>query len=94
MLSYFMMATAAGCHGWRQDMELRFLGRVTESGHSPTLYDTDQDMYVIQGWVITDAEALSKLSLPAGETAVLVPKALMRYLPEGEHGAADARAVG
>ena len=71
-------------------MKLRFLGKVTESGHSPTLYDTDQDMYVIQGWVITDPAALSELALPVGETAVLVPKALMRHLPEGTHGAASA----
>lgn len=69
--------------------EVKVLGKVTESGHSPTLYDTDQDMYVIQGWVISDPAALSELAMPAGGTAVLVPKALMRQLPEGEHGAAS-----
>jgi hypothetical protein len=71
-------------------LKLRFLGKVTESGNSPTLYDTDEDMYVIQGWVINDPEALSQLALPAGESAVMVPKTLMRHLPEGEHGAAGA----
>ena len=71
-------------------MKLRFLGKVTESGNSPTLYDTDGDMYVIQGWVINDPEALSQLVLPAGESAVMVPKALMGHLPEGERGAAGA----
>jgi hypothetical protein len=80
----------ANQRAWRQDMKLRFLGKVTESGNSPTLYDTDEDMYVIQGWVISDAEALSQLALPAGESAVMVPKALMRYLLEGEHGTAGA----
>ena len=71
-------------------MNLRFLGKVTESGNSPTLYDTDEAMYVIQGWIVEDPEVLEQLALPHGETAVIVPKALMRHLPEGEHGAAGA----
>jgi hypothetical protein len=71
-------------------VQLRFLGKVTESGNSPTLFDTDQDMYLVQGWVVDDPETLSQLALPDGETAVIVPKALMSHLPEGEHGAADA----
>jgi len=62
-------------------MELRFLGKVTESGNSPTLYATDRDTYVIQGWVVDDPETLTRLSLPEGETAVIVPKELMTYLP-------------
>lgn len=68
-------------------MQLRFLGKETEGGNSPTLYDTDEDMYVIQGWIIDDQETLSQLRLPDGETAVIVPKALMRHLPK-EHDAA------
>jgi hypothetical protein len=70
-------------------MQLRFLGKVTEGGNSPTLFDTDEDMYVIQGWVIEDAEALEQLRLPEGETAVLVPKALMKHLPKEDDAAAD-----
>jgi hypothetical protein len=62
-------------------MELRFLGKVTESGNSPTLYAADQDSYVIQGWVVDDPETLSQLALPDGETAVIVPRELMKYLP-------------
>jgi hypothetical protein len=71
-------------------MELRFLGKVTESGNSPTLYDTDQDMYLVQGWVVDDPSVLADLALPAGETAVVVPKELMRYLPKEGRGAPDA----
>jgi hypothetical protein len=71
-------------------MKLRFLGKETEGGNSPTLYDTDQDMYLIQGWTVEDPETLSQLALPDGETAVVVPKALMKHLPKEEHGAADA----
>ena len=70
-------------------MQLRFLGKVTEGGNSPSLYDTDEDMYVIQGWTIDDQETLSQLRLPEGEIAVVVPKALMRHLPKENDGAAD-----
>lgn len=68
-------------------MKLRFLGKDTNQGGSPTLYDTDatmngREIYVIQGWKITDPVTLSQLSLPQHETAIAVPKALMRHLPE------------
>lgn len=71
-------------------MKLRFLGKVTEGGNSPTLYDTDEDVYLIQGWTVENPETLSELALPDGETAVIVPKALMEHLPKEAHGAADA----
>lgn len=71
-------------------MKLRFLGKETEAGNSPTLYDTDEDMYVIQGWTIEDEATLRQLRLPAGETAVIVPKALIRHLPKEGNGASDS----
>lgn len=71
-------------------MQLRFLGKETEGGNSPTLFDTDEDMYVIQGWTVEDPGALAQLRLPEGETAVIVPKALMRHLPKEDDGAADS----
>jgi hypothetical protein len=63
-------------------VRLIFLGKETEGGNSPTLFDTDEDMFVIQGWTIADLEALAQLSLPEGETAVMIPKALMKHLPK------------
>jgi hypothetical protein len=72
-------------------MQLRFLGKETESGNSPTLYDTDEDMYVIQGWKVEehpDVLAQLRLPLPENEGAIIVPKALMRHLPKEDHGAA------
>lgn len=33
-------------------MRLRFLGKVTQGGGSPTLYVTDQNTYVVQGWKV------------------------------------------
>lgn len=75
-------------------MELVFLGKETDGGQSPTLYDTDETMngkevYVIQGWKITDPDTLAQLDLPEHETVIAVPKKLMTHLPKGEHGPAD-----
>ena len=75
-------------------MKLRFLGKVTESGNSPTLFDTDEimfgkEIFVVQGWKVTDPDALARLNLPDHEAAVAVPKELMRYVPKENNGAAD-----
>jgi hypothetical protein len=35
-------------------MRLRFLGKSTQGGGSPTLYATDRDTYVVQGWKVGD----------------------------------------
>ena len=40
----------------------------------------------MQGYVVTDPEALAQTRIPEGETVVEVPKRLMRYLPEEQHG--------
>jgi hypothetical protein len=69
-------------------MELRFLGKETEGGNSPTLYDTDGEMYVVQGWIVSDPQVLRQLNLPPGEMAVLVPKSLMSHLREAGDRAA------
>jgi len=71
-------------------MQLRFLGKETEGGNSPTLYDTDEDMYLIVGWTVDDQETLEQLKMPHGEGAVIVPKALMKHLPKEDDGAADS----
>lgn len=71
-------------------MQLRFLGKVTEGGNSPTLFDTDEDMYVIQGWTIDDPATLSQLTLPEGETALIIPKALMQLLPKEDDAGTDS----
>lgn len=33
-------------------MRLRFLGKATQGGGSPTLYATDRNTYVVQGWKV------------------------------------------
>jgi hypothetical protein len=66
-------------------MQLTFLGRESQSGHSPTLWDTDEGQYVIQGFTL-DADALAQVGdIPDGELVIRVPKELMKFL-EGAHG--------
>lgn len=61
-------------------MKLRFLGKDSTPDDSPTLYATDQDSYVVQGWIVTDAAILARLTVPDGETIVEVPATLLDYL--------------
>jgi hypothetical protein len=70
------------------------VGKVTDGGNSPTLFDTPEimhgrEIYVVQGWKITDPQALAGLRIPEDEAVIAVPKELLRYLPEENHGAAD-----
>jgi hypothetical protein len=67
-------------------MKLKFLGKSSTPGDSPTLYETDHGTYVIQGWKVTDAEALTQMKIPEHETCIEVPEALMQYLPREKHG--------
>ena len=46
---------------------------------SPTVYRTDRDSWVVQGWVVTDHEALSQTSIPEGEPAVEIPDRIVHY---------------
>jgi hypothetical protein len=69
-------------------MRLTFLGKDTQGGNSPTLWETDDDQYVIQGFIL-DAEALAQVgAVPEGEAVIRVPKKLMRHLKEAR-GAAE-----
>jgi hypothetical protein len=49
---------------------------------SPTLFATDRETYVVQGWRVDDAEALRRMDVPDHEACVEVPAALLhRHLP-------------
>ena len=61
-------------------MRIRFLGKETEYGDSPTLYATEHCTYLIQGWKVTDPEILAKLEIPEGETVVEIYARLMAHL--------------
>jgi hypothetical protein len=61
-------------------MQLRFLGKNSTPGDSPTLYATDHSTYVVQGWIVTAGDILAKLTIPNGETVVEVPTELFEHL--------------
>ncbi|SDP87333.1 hypothetical protein SAMN04487905_11189 [Actinopolyspora xinjiangensis] len=66
-------------------MQLRFLGTTSGSDACPNLYETDRGTYVVQGYKITDSEALRTLherGLPETESAVEIPKALLSFAEE------------
>ncbi|MGH4012771.1 MAG: hypothetical protein ACRDSL_02295 [Pseudonocardiaceae bacterium] len=50
-------------------VQLTFLGKTTQGGGSPTLFATDRDTYVVQGWKV-----------PGYETSVEIPRGLLGYL--------------
>jgi len=57
----------------------------TESGKTgcPSYFATDRGTFVVQGWKVTDAEALAELTkrgLPDHETAVEIPAALVEQI--------------
>ncbi|GAB4046036.1 hypothetical protein [Catellatospora paridis] len=56
-------------------MQLTFIRKTVLSGDTncPSLYRTDRDTFVVQGWRVTDPEALGQLDVPAHETVVEVP---------------------
>lgn len=63
-------------------MKLTKIRSESNGGQSPTLYRTDRDTFVIQGWRIEDPEALSAMTIPDHETAVEVPAALLAELAD------------
>ncbi|MEE6262922.1 hypothetical protein [Plantactinospora sonchi] len=56
-------------------MKLTFVRKTAQSqvNNCPSLYRTDRGTFVVQGWRISDPEALSQLDIPPHETAVEVP---------------------
>ncbi|WP_052423568.1 hypothetical protein [Nonomuraea candida] len=51
---------------------------------SPTLYKTDRGSWLVQGWVVTDPDALREMNIPEGEAAVEIPDRLVPFFREGE----------
>ncbi|MEV8517452.1 hypothetical protein [Dactylosporangium sp. NPDC051484] len=73
-------------------VRLTFLGKASENGESPTLYATDRDSYVVQGYTVTDEEVLARLDIPGGEIVVEVYARLLEFLSEdGVSGAVTDR---
>lgn len=61
-------------------MRLRHLGTESGVGGCPAHYETDRGTYVVQGWRVTDPEAIADLrDLRENEFYVEIPKALLRH---------------
>jgi hypothetical protein len=62
-------------------MRLTLIGVDPESNPtgSPTVYRTDRDSWLVQGWVVTDPDALAQMDIPEGETAVEIPDRIIHF---------------
>ncbi|GAB3155061.1 hypothetical protein GCM10027290_50670 [Micromonospora sonneratiae] len=56
-------------------MKLTFVRKtaLSQVNNCPSLYRTDRDTFVVQGWRVSDPEALAQLDIPSHETVVEVP---------------------
>lgn len=50
---------------------------------SSTVYRTDRGSWIVQGWVVTDPEALAQMDIPAGETVVEIPDRMLQFFEAG-----------
>jgi hypothetical protein len=66
-------------------MRIRFVAKDPDSvpDQSPTLYKTDRDSWLVQGWAVTDPATLAEMNIPAGETVVEIPDRLVPFFREG-----------
>jgi hypothetical protein len=62
-------------------MQLLLIGKDPESNPSgsPTVYRTDRDTWVVQGWKLTDPEALAQMDMPDEEGAVEIPDRMIQF---------------
>jgi hypothetical protein len=72
-------------HSEEKTMRIRFVAKDPDSvpDQSPTLYKTDRDSWLVQGWAVTDPAALAEMNIPDGETAVEIPDRLIPFFREG-----------
>jgi hypothetical protein len=56
-------------------MRLTLVGKDPDSNPtgSPTVYRTDRDTWVVQGWIIQDPDVLAQMNIPGEEAAVEIP---------------------
>jgi hypothetical protein len=66
-------------------MRLTFVAKDPDSNPtgSPTLYRTDRGSWVVQGWQVSDTEALAQMDIPAGEACVEIPDRLVPFFTSG-----------
>jgi hypothetical protein len=66
------------------DVEPTFVAKDpgSEPSGSPTLYHTDRNSWVVQGWVVTDSDALGLMNIPEGEACVEIPDRLVPFFQQ------------
>jgi hypothetical protein len=71
-------------------MRLTFVGKDPNSNPtgSPTVYRTDRGSWLVQGWVVSDSDALAQMDIPEGESVVEIPDRMLQFFKEG-HGVSD-----
>ena len=69
-------------------MRLTFVGKDPDSNPtgSPTVYRTDRGSWVVQGWVVTDSQALGQMDMPDGETCVEIPDRMIPFFRQEDRG--------
>jgi hypothetical protein len=62
-------------------MRLTLIGKDPDSNPtgSPTVFRTDRNSWVVQGWEVTDPDALAQMDIPAGEGAVEIPDRMLQF---------------
>ena len=67
-------------------MRITLIGKDPESNPtgSATVYRTDQETWIVQGWVMTDPEVLAQMNIPEGETVVEIPDRIVHFFGQGE----------
>ena len=67
-------------------MELTFVAKDPDSAPSgsPTLYRTDRQSWVVQGWVVSDPAALVAINIPEGESCVEIPDRMVPFFRQDQ----------
>lgn len=80
------MRNIAHSTGQEDAVQIRLIAADPDSQptNSPTLYKTDRGSWIVQGWVVTDPEALAQMGMPEGETCVEIPDRMVPFFAEGD----------
>ena len=65
-------------------MKITFVAKDPDSepSGSPTLYRTDRQSWVVQGWVVNDPAVLAAMAIPQGEACVEIPERLVPFFDQ------------
>jgi hypothetical protein len=53
------------------------------------VYRTDRETWVVQGWMVTDPDALAEMNIPGGETAVEIPDRMIQFFRQEDRDAGN-----